>query len=29
LLETFGGDTLNDLKASVERYKARIDARRR
>jgi chorismate synthase len=29
LLETFGGDTLDDLKASVERYKARIDARRR
>ncbi|HYI44766.1 MAG TPA: chorismate synthase [Actinomycetota bacterium] len=29
VLEMFGGDTLDDLKASVDRYRARVDARRR
>ena len=29
VLEMFGGDTLEDLKASVDRYRARVDARRR
>jgi chorismate synthase len=28
ILETFGGDTVDDLKAAVDRYKARIDSRR-
>ncbi len=28
VLETFGGDTLDDLRAAVERYRERVDARK-